>query len=177
MIRKLFSLLFAGLILFNLSGYYFVFRCDQIRIKSEMKAMIRNGCFRGLYEEISILNPAADHDFKMLDKGEFLYRGKMYDVVSIRVSGAYVVFRCINDIREEQLLAGYHTYSSLVNGLNSPERSRNSQSMLYHIIKHALLKSCSVPTPPASFVVLAFKPVADLNSVELPPASPPPRFA
>ena len=176
MIRKFLSILFAGLIFFNLFGYYFVFKCDQIRVKTEMKAMIRNGFFQGHYEEITILNPASDRDFKMLDKGEIRYRGKLYDVISTRISGTSVIFRCINDTKEEQLLARYEKYSTWVTGMNLPERSKNSQAMLHHIIKHALLKKYSVPSPPTSFVVLFFEPQQDFKSVFILPSFPPPRF-
>ncbi|TRZ74584.1 MAG: hypothetical protein D4R97_03900 [Bacteroidetes bacterium] len=175
MIRKFLSILFAGLIIFNLFGYYFVFKCDQIRVKTEMKAMIRSGSFRG-YEEITILNPATDRDFKMLDKDEIRYRGKLYDVISIRISGTSVIFRCINDTKEEQLLARYEKYSTWVTGMNLPERSKNSQAMLYHIIKHALLNKYSVPSPPTYFVVLFFEPHQDFKSVFILPSFPPPRF-
>ena len=175
MIRKFLSLLFAGLILFNLLGYYFVFKCDQIRVKTEMKAMIRSGSFRD-YEEITILNPATNRDFKMLDKGEIRYRGKLYDVISTRISGTSVIFRCINDTKEEQLLARYEKYSTWVTGMNLPERSKNSQAMLHHIIKHALLNKYSVQPPSTSSVVLFFEPVQDLNSIAIQPFSPPPRF-
>ncbi len=174
MIRKILSLFFAGLILFNIFGYYFVFKCDQIRVKTGMNAMIRNGLFRGSYEEITILNPATNRDFKMLDKGEIRYRGKLYDVISTRISGTSVIFRCINDTREEKLLARYEKYSAWVTGMNLPERSKNSKAMLHHIIKHALLNKYSIQPPPTSSVVLFFEPLRDLNSRTIQPSFPPP---
>jgi hypothetical protein len=177
MIRKILSILFAGLILFNLFGYYLVFKCDQIHIKSEMKAMIRSGSFRGGYEEITILNPASDRDFRMLDKGEIRYRGRLYDVISTRVSGNSVIFRCINDTREEQLLARYDKYSTWVTGMNSPEKSRNSQAMLYHIIKHALLNKYSLEVPASSSINQYFEFTGEVNSLATEPTSPPPKVS
>ena len=177
MIRKFFSLFFAGMMLFNLFGYYFVFKCDQICVKNEMKEMIRNGSLYGHYEEITILNPATDRNFKMLDKDEILYRGKMYDVISSKTSGTSVVFRCINDTKEEQLLASFNKYSTWVTGMNLPERSRNSQAMLHHIIKHALLNNFSVQPPSVSSVLLFFEPVRDFNSISIQPSFPPPWLA
>jgi len=177
MIRKFLSFLFAGMIIFNLFGYYFVFKCDQICVKNEMKGMIRNGSFHGRYEEITILNPATDRDFKIIDKDEILYRGKLYDVISTKTSGTSVVFRCINDTKEEQLLARYDKYSTWVNGMNLPERSKNSQAMLHHIIKHALLNKYSVQPPPTSSVLLFLEPVRDFNSISIQPSFPPPWLA
>jgi hypothetical protein len=176
MIRKSLSILFAGLIFFNLFGYYLVFKCDQIRVKSEMKAMIRSGSFRSNYEEITILNPATNRDFKMLDKGEIRYRGKLYDVISTRISGSYVIFRCINDTQEEQLLARYENYSTWVTGMNSPGKSRNTQAMLHHIIKQALLDKSTLQSPLTSFILLFAKPATDFSSIAILPSFPPPRF-
>lgn len=176
MIRKFLSILFTGLIFFNLFGYYFVFKCDQIRVKIEMKDMIRSGSYRGHYEELTILNPATNRDFKMLDKGEIRYRGKMYDVISTRISGSAVIFRCINDTKEEQLLARHDKYSTLVTGMNSSERSKNTQALLHHIIKNALLKKYTVPSPSTFSVIVFFKPARDFNSIAILPPFPPPRF-
>ena len=177
MIRKIFSILFAGLIIFNLFGYYFVFKCDQIRVKVEMKEMISNGAFRDHDVEVILVNPATDHDFKLSDKDEFWYRGKMYDVISAKTLGNSVIFRCINDTREEELLARYDKYSMWVAGMNLPEKSRNNQAMLYHIIKYALLNKNSVQLPVFSSVILFFKPDRNLHSIAIVPSYPPPRSA
>jgi hypothetical protein len=176
-VRKILSILFAGLILFNIFGYYVVFKCDQIRVRTEVQAMIRNGSLRGVYEEITIPYPATNRDFTMLDKGEFRFRGKLYDVVSVRFSGTSMIFKCINDTREEQLLARYEKYSTWVAGMNLPEKSRNSQAMLYHIIKHALLNNYSIEAPASSSVVLFFEPARDFNSRNLEPTFPPPKVS
>lgn len=174
MVRKFLSLLFAGLILFNIFGYYFVFRCDQIQVKNEMKARMRSSSFRSHYEEISILNPSADPDFKMIDKDEFRYHGMLYDIISARVSGKTVTFRCINDTREEQLLSRYNHYSISVAGMNAPEKNRNSQALLYHIIKHALLNTYTVQPPSTASVILFFEPGGDFKSIAIQPSFPPP---
>jgi hypothetical protein len=177
MIRKILSILFAGLILFNLFGYYFVFKCDQIRVKSEMKEMISNGSFRDQNVEVLIINPATDRDFKMPDKDEIWYHGKMYDVISTKTSGTSLIFRCINDTKEEQLLARYDKYSTWVAGMNLPERSRNSQAMLYHIIKQALVNKYSIQLPTNSSVIVFFEPDSNIQSVTILPSYPPPKFA
>jgi hypothetical protein len=174
MIRKLLSLLFAGLILFNLFGYYFVFKCDQMQVKNEMKAMMQSSAYRSHYEEISILNPSADRNFKMIDKDEFRYHGMLYDIISTRISGKTVIFRCINDTKEEQLLSRYDRYSTCVAGMNIPEKSRHSQAMLYHIIKHALLNTFSIQSPSTSSVILFFEPAGDFKSIAIQPSFPPP---
>jgi hypothetical protein len=137
--------------------------------------MIKNGSYGDSWEEITILNPTTNRDFKMLDKGEIQYRGKLYDVISIRVKGTSLVIRCINDTKEEQLLAQYHNYSNWFSGINLPERNKNSQAMLYHIIKNALLNKQSVQPPVTSSIILFFEPVGDYYSISILPDFPPPR--
>jgi hypothetical protein len=175
MIRKLLSVLFAGLILFNLCGYFFVFKCDQIYLKSEMKRMIKSGSIHGVNEEIIIVNPSSDPDFKMLDKDEISYHGKMYDVISSGISGNSIIYRCINDTREEQLIAHYDKYSSSVAGMNLPERSKTSQAMLYHIIKQALVNQYSFQQPSDFSVILFSQPYSKIHSITILPSYPPPR--
>ncbi len=177
MIRKFFSIFFAGVILFNIFGYYFVFRCDQIHVKREMKGMISTGSFQDHTIDVFLINPATDRDFKMLDKEEFCYQGKMYDVISSKASGTSIIFRCINDTKEEQLLASYDKYSRLISGMSLPERSRNTQAMLYHIIKQALVNKYSIHTPTVYSVILFFEPDSKIKSIILIPSAPPPKFA
>ena len=176
MIRKTLSVLFAALILFNLFGYYFVFKCDQVRVKGEMKAMMRSSSFQAHSREIIILNPATDRDFKMIDKDEILYHGKLYDIISTRNSGSSIIINCVNDTKEEQLLSCYNKYSTWVAGMNAPEKSRNNQAMLYHIIKHALINKYSVQPPSTSSMMLFFEPIGKLSSQPLLPDFPPPRI-
>jgi len=177
MIRKILSVLFAVLILFNLFGYYFVFKCDQVRVKGEMKAMMRSSSFQAHSQEIIILDPATDRDFKMIDKDEILYHGKLYDIITTRNSGSSIIINCVNDTKEEQLLARYNKYSTWVAGMNAPEKSRNNQAMLYHIIKHALINKYSVQPPSTSTMLLFFEPIGKLKSQLLLPDFPPPRLS
>jgi hypothetical protein len=177
MIRKTLSVLFAALILFNLFGYYFVFKCDQVRVKGEMKAMMRSSSFQAHSREIIILNPATDRDFKMIDKDEILYHGKLYDIISTRNSGSSIIINCVNDTKEEQLLASYNKYSTWVAGMNAPEKSRNNQAMLYHIIKHALLNRYSLQAPSNSTNIRFCEPQQELNSISILPDFPPPRLS
>ncbi|MGA3012527.1 MAG: hypothetical protein ABSD71_00690 [Bacteroidales bacterium] len=175
MIRKILSVLFAGLILFNLCGYYFVFKCDQMYLKSEMKRMIKSGSFHGFNEEVIIVNPSSDPDFKMLDKDEISYHGKMYDVISSGTSGNSSIYTCINDTKEEQLIAHYDKYSTCISGMNLPERSKTSQAMLYHIIKQALVNKYSFQQPSNFSVILLSEPDSRVHSVTILPSYPPPR--
>ncbi len=61
------------------------------------------------------------------DRGkEFIYKGGIYDIKSRIQEGDIVVFRCINDKTEKQLLAGLHTH--VKNNTDSNSSSDNKQS-------------------------------------------------
>ncbi|HSN50163.1 MAG TPA: hypothetical protein VLR52_02950, partial [Bacteroidales bacterium] len=122
MIKKISAVLMAGLILFNLFGYYFVFRSEQAVLKEEMRGLIRShktgffqnqnttghrkDFFRSACEQIKVsLN---DPCFQWVETGEFRFHGKLYDVISQKSSGQEIIFYCINDQQEETLLSAYH---------------------------------------------------------------------
>lgn len=177
MIRKTLSVVFALLILFNISGYWFVFQYDQVTIRTAMKAMIRNGSYRGFDQEITVLNPPGNPDFRQIDKGEFLYRGKLYDIISSRVSGTSIVFRCINDTKEEQLQARCDRFSSTIAGMNIPERSRTGNALLHHIIKHALTERYTLQPPLAAASIRFANPSQLVTALPIVPSLPPPKSA
>ena len=54
-------------------------------------------------------------DLNWKEENEFEYKGKMYDVAKIDISGDYVFIYCIRDEMEEQLIANFEK----VTGTNS----------------------------------------------------------
>ena len=174
--KKIVSLVFVGLFLLNSFGYYFIFSYNQGILQGEMRNLIRAGYFKDQYEKIIITNPDTNPDFKWAEKGEFRYKGKLYDLISVEVTGTTVVFNCINDKKEEQLIARHDQFRDLFAGMNSPERTKNDQTMQNLLIKQALIKNYVIQSPINSSQVIFFDPVSDLNSISLTPSSPPPRF-
>jgi hypothetical protein len=142
-----------------------------------MKGLIRSGFFKGQFEQVTVIDPANNKDFRFLDKDEIRYRGKFYDVVSFSVSGNTITFLCINDTKEETMVAHFDKIITLAAGMNSTEKNRTSQALLYHIIKHAFVKRYSF-TPPSEYSLLFkwIEPASKLNSVYLIPFSPPPEI-
>ena len=171
--KRVFAVLITLLFLFNLMGYYFVFSYNQYLVRSEMKSFIKAGYF----EESYIVLKIGNSDFIRIDKGEFRYKGKLYDIVSETKSGNFTTFRCINDKNEEKLLAGFHHYFELASSQNNPVKARHAQAMLYHVIKLALPENrWNAP----SFVpakITFQNPIYFLSSIFHPPGNPPPKFA
>jgi hypothetical protein len=175
--KKVSAVLIALLFLFNIMGYYFVFSYNQNLVRIEMKRCIKAGYFADSYIVLKISNPSINPDFKRIDKGEFRYKDKLYDIVSETKTGNITTFRCINDKNEEKLLAGFHHTFELASSQNNPAKARHAQAMLYHVIKLALpenhLKTPSIVPTEISFI----NPIHLLSSVFYSPASPPPKVA
>ena len=173
--KKIVSIVFVGLFLLNSFGYYFIFSHNQGILQDEMKSLIRAGFLKVRYEKVIIADPASDPDFKWVEKGEFRYKGKLYDLISMEIKGKTVIFNCINDKKEEQLIARHDQFRILFSGRNSATRTKNNQAMQNLLIKQAIVRNLLIQSPVLSSQVIFFDPVQDLNSIILPPASPPPR--
>ena len=111
--KKIISIVFLGLFLLNSCGYYFIFSYDQGILQDEMKRLIHAGYFKDQNEQVIITDPSSDPDFKWVEKGEFRYKGKLYDLISIEVKGTTFVFNCINDKKEEQLIARHDQFRKI----------------------------------------------------------------
>jgi hypothetical protein len=171
----------AGLILivfmFNMMGYYFVFSYNQYLVRREMKSRIKAGYFAESSVVLKIINPASNPDFIRIDKGEFRYKGKLYDIISEKTTGNVTVFLCINDKNEEALLAGFHHSFDIASAQNDPAKAKHARALIYHVIKIALTESLLIKPlqkPVAFSFIIPFYP---LFSIFHSPASPPPKFA
>ncbi|NVN93848.1 MAG: hypothetical protein HXX18_01055 [Bacteroidetes bacterium] len=105
--KKYFSILLLNIILFHLGGYYIWYSVLQYASHREIKQEIR----RGLKDKDLVLIEISDNNkssvnWKENDK-EFAFNGEMYDVVSIKKLKNKVQYYCINDHREEKLIAEF----------------------------------------------------------------------
>jgi hypothetical protein len=174
-VKKLLTITVVALFLFNTMGYFFVFRINQSFIRSEVRQIIKSGIFKENYTLLKIANPPSNPDFRRTDKDEFVYRGRMYDIVSERTAGDTTYFYCINDKQEENLIAGFREIQKYSPGTGSSEKSRHAHALLYHVITIALLNTpeVSVPKAPETFNFCEF--TISFNSTSQTPVSPPPR--
>ena len=175
--KKLFAIFLVSLFLFNTVGYYFVFSYNQSTIRREIRSMIRSKSFEGSCITLQIATPLTNPDFKWVDKGEFRYKGALYDVVSEKTIGTVTTFQCINDKQEEQLISGFRHSQEFSFGQNSPARTKHASAMLYHVIKLALLDQPKNLPPLMSTKVSFLNPINPLYSIFQPPSSPPPKSA
>ncbi|MEI6456384.1 MAG: hypothetical protein WCO93_08850 [bacterium] len=124
--KKVAALILLLIFLFNSMGYYFLFEVNRALVKREMTAyMKRTGIKLSI---LKISNPVHNPDFKRIDKREFLYQGRMYDILKEVKQGAVTVFYCIHDEKEQNLIAGFKRVS----------HSKLSQTLSDHVVKIAL---------------------------------------
>jgi hypothetical protein len=172
---------FAGLVaflfLFNIMGYYFVFDFNRHVVRDEMKQLIKAGYFEDSFIVLKIENPYFNPDFKKVNNGEFRYKDKLYDIVSETKTGNCIIFKCINDKKEEKLLAGFHRVLELALCQNNPSKAKHATALLYHIIKLALPEGsgCMPLFVPAD--ISFFTPIHPAFSIFHPPYSPPPELS
>ena len=86
------------------------FKYGQKQIKREIKKMIFSGIDPARLECIAL--PEKDLDrpddiFQFVDKNEFKYYGRMYDIVRRETRGDTVYFYSIRDEKEEKLIADF----------------------------------------------------------------------
>jgi hypothetical protein len=85
--------------IFNISGYYFVFEFIRLRTRSEMMELFSSpGCLK--LEKIVI---RQDMKIRFIQSNEFEYCGKMYDVVYSRKQGTQIVYYGLHDSREDKV--------------------------------------------------------------------------
>ena len=91
-------------------GFYIVFRFHQEMIRKEMKSFLKSNKLNIVITEIEIplINGQInDPDFNREEEDEFSYRGVMYDVIATRQTPNSVIFRCIGDKEETELIKRY----------------------------------------------------------------------
>jgi len=163
--------------LINTIGYYFVYRVNQSVIRYETRAMIHSGFHKELFIIISIRNPETNRNFKKLDRDEFSYYGKLYDVVSESVHGNIISYYCLNDRQEDRLLAGFERIKTFASTPGSREGSKQLLSFCPHFLLQALVNGHQDLLKPGQCIIRypryftnPFKTV--LNTVPHPPKFP-----
>ncbi len=103
-VKKGIAILFLALYVFNLAGYYVVFKTLQYQVRSGVKTRIKESVPR---EELVLiaLKQGREDGLQWLDRKEFRYRGGMYDVVRSYSRNDTTFYSCVNDKQEEVLFA------------------------------------------------------------------------
>jgi len=103
-LKKLISIIAISVLLFNTIGNLIVFESTRYCIHKEIKNTITQSIPQNKLIAI-IIDNKTKKDINFVDDNEFLYKGKMYDVVRQQANGDTIIYYCINDNKEEELYA------------------------------------------------------------------------
>lgn len=95
------------LLMFQLVGYFLVFKIRQNEIRQEIKQQILAGIPDNKLVLLKIhdsLTRQPNQQFRWIHKGEFRYQGQMYDIVRSMFMDGETWFYCIADHKETQLV-------------------------------------------------------------------------
>jgi hypothetical protein len=109
-LKKVVSILLVQFILFSSMGYYFLFELDKMIVRKEMARVLSRDTSGLVCLQIKDWknNPA----FQRKDAKEFLYYGRLYDIVREIDKGGDKLLLCIADTKEDQLFAGFGKVSN-----------------------------------------------------------------
>jgi hypothetical protein len=127
-IKKILAFLLFSCLVLHVIGFYIVFRFHQEMIRKEMKSFLNSNKLNIEITEIEIPlydGQLDDPDFNREEEGEFSYRGVMYDIIETRQTANSVIFRCIDDKKETDLVKKYKDI-----GKSDFDNSPKSKSMI-----------------------------------------------
>ena len=143
--KKIVVIAILFVFLLNTMWYYIVFKCNQCHIKNEMISQIRLGVFHPDIVLLKILRPEQEHQFQRIEKNEFSYCGRLYDIVVERKCGDTTFFYCLHDKKEEMLLADFSILFRHQRHSGSSSKDNPIQALLHNLISQALIQNAAVP--------------------------------
>lgn len=90
--------------LVNSAGYHIMFEIGKSYLENEMRHAIRQKKVK--IDILRIAVSKSQGSFRRLDKSEFLYNGKLYDIVQEIKKGDTTIFYCAGDEKEDGLITG-----------------------------------------------------------------------
>ncbi|MCX6234249.1 MAG: hypothetical protein NT175_05925 [Bacteroidetes bacterium] len=129
--KKILSAILLIAIVYDTCGYYLCFRMMQQEVRKEIRKEIRSRISKEDLTRICIPvnNKTAIRWIK--ENKEFVYNQDLYDIVSIEVKNDAIVYYCINDIKEKQLIRDFEKLSK--NKVNAP-RSKTQLNLNFLLV-------------------------------------------
>jgi len=136
--KRFISILLLSIYLFNLCGYIFIYSHIKSEIKKEALKKL-SATSPGLFEEIIIGKKASSKLIEWKEENEFLYKGNMYDVASIKEDDDKFYFYCIRDVNEEKLEDALKKH--IENNSTDTPLNKTKRNLLKNVIFEALVSS------------------------------------
>ncbi len=147
--RKLISITLVFTFLFNIGGYYLWFSVIQYGIQKEIRGEIAAGVKD---EDLTLIVISDNEESEIIwikPNKEFRYNGEMYDVVKIKDLPGKKQYYCINDTKEEQLIAAFDkTHNTKKESEKKVKRTFNYSFYLQPSIINKLVYPIGFTFPP-----------------------------
>jgi hypothetical protein len=171
--RRAFSLFLLFLMLFQTAGTLFVFRIQQHKIRREIKQQIKAGVPEAELVLFKSHEGKPNPAFQRVEKHEFRYAGKMFDIVRQESHGDTTWYYCLADEKETQLFANLDELVKQDMSGNSQHRKHVDEllhllGVLYFTHSHEEYFICSNSQKTATFFFFSLK------TWDFPPTTPPP---
>ncbi|MGZ4034183.1 MAG: hypothetical protein ACXVPU_04410 [Bacteroidia bacterium] len=131
--KKILPPVLLAIFLFNVAGYFIVFKIEQSQVKDEIESEIKAGVNT---EDLTIItiNKTDLSSIQWTESNkEMRYKDALYDVVKSCDSEKTITYYCINDTKEESLFA------SLDNHINTHvvanKTDKNSKKSVENFVK------------------------------------------
>ena len=147
--KSIFSLLFTGIFLYNVLGYYPLFLLKEYKIEQEFKKDLSQHLNTKDFTVIKI--DKNSYEVKWDGDDELWYKGNLYDVVAKNKVGTSLEVYCINDKQETCL---YEKLNQHVKS-NTNESSSSDNSSKSNV--KSMVDDCVVLTTAFNFSIIEIK--------------------
>ncbi|MCX8009797.1 MAG: hypothetical protein N3A61_01465 [Ignavibacteria bacterium] len=175
-INKVFYFFLSIFILINSLGQIFLY----LHLKHEAKRLIYESVNELTEKDLTLISLSKqdknsnNQNLIWKEEYEFELNGKMYDIIKVEETKDSIIYYCINDEREEELIKKFikHFDENSING-----KSKNSQSVSFQIsnIQAIPISSYNLESPKIS-TICYISLMEYYNSIHLDIPSPPPKI-
>jgi len=135
--KKVLSISLLLIFLFQMTGYYFVFKIQQREIRKEFKRLLQTGIAEDKLVVIEFDKnrmPAKGEEIKFIENHEILYHNTFYDIVRKEALGSVTKYFCIADHDETILFARLNkVMKDEMNKNNDRKKQNNSLKQLLNV--------------------------------------------
>jgi len=137
-LKKLISILFLLLFLFNVGGYYLVFWALRSQAKSNL--LHRLDADQYASEDIEVLTIPMNLPYSIYQEGnyeeaegEFEHNGSYYNIVKQKIENDTLYLVCVRNHQHKKLVSRMNEYSNLMN--NVPANTKHTQQLFGKLFK------------------------------------------
>lgn len=129
--KKVIPLILLAVFLINLEGTYLLFLFQQSKNLKDIRAEIRKNLKDEILTLIIVPNNKVSQIHWIRKNDEFIYDGKMFDIVRVKSTHNEKYFYCINDEKEKQLISDYQKKCDQNNKSNTLLRQISNSTFFF----------------------------------------------